>query len=185
MVEANPYVTPTSEVVNKNTEFGDPLVLSFKSRAGRLRYLARVSLLTMALYAVFGALAAGLIGQGPPAAEDSPIFGAYTVAFVVSTLFGLMFAIQRLHDLNRSGWMAVLLIVPLVNGVVGLYLMLAAGTEGANDYGPPPPPNTLGIKLVACVMPAIVILGILAAIAIPAYQDYATRAQAQIGTEFE
>ena len=49
------------------------------------------------------------------------------------------------------------------------------GTRGANNYGKPPPPNTTGAVVLACIVPVIMIVGIVAAIAIPAYQDYAQR----------
>jgi hypothetical protein len=34
-------------------------------------------------------------------------------------------------------------IIPLV----GLYWMFARGTQGANRFGPPPPPNSTGVKI--------------------------------------
>lgn len=47
---------------------------------------------------------------------------------------------KRLHDTNRSGWVQLVAIIPVV-GVI--YLLVACGflkgTEGDNDYGPVPP----------------------------------------------
>jgi uncharacterized membrane protein YhaH (DUF805 family) len=176
MVEANPYVSPTSDVTHDAGEFGHPAVFSFKSRIGRLRYLARVSLFTLASYAVFGALVAAAIGADADG-SGAEIIAIYAALFVASIVFAVMFATQRLHDLNRSGWMSLLLFVPLVNLFMGLYLLFTGGTEGQNEYGLAPPPNTLGIKLAAIILPLLFILGVVAAVSIPAYQDYATRAQ--------
>ena len=52
------------------------------------------------------------------------------------------------------------------------------GTSGSNRFGAPPPPNSTGVILLALILPIIFVIGIVAAIAIPAYQDYATRARA-------
>lgn len=48
----------------------------------------------------------------------------------------LSLAIRRLHDLGQSGWMALLMIVPVANLVLGVYLSLARGVRGDNVYGP-------------------------------------------------
>jgi hypothetical protein len=69
--------------------------------------------------------------------------------------------------------MYLLALIPFV----GLIWLFKSGTPGSNRFGAPPPPNTTGVKVLACIAPAIAIIGILAAIAIPAYQDYVTRAQ--------
>ena len=50
------------------------------------------------------------------------------------------------------------------------------GTEGSNDHGAPPPPNTTGVRILALVLPILYFIGILAAIAIPAYAEYTRRA---------
>ena len=46
--------------------------------------------------------------------------------------------VKRLHDLNKSGWLWLLALIPLVNLFFGIYLLFGKGTEGANDYGDPP-----------------------------------------------
>lgn len=187
MVQANPYAAPTSDLIVESTaDFSDSVVFSFNSRAGRLRYLARVSLFTVATYFVLGLiLVVALAGQNPDSSGAGVMLG-YGVVIVGSVVFGLMFATQRLHDLNQTGWLSVLMFIPLANVVLGLYLLFARGTEGENNYGPPPPPNSLAIKLAALIFPVIFVIGILAAIAIPAYQEYAIRAeQAQMQIDLE
>ena len=46
--------------------------------------------------------------------------------------------ILRFHDLNYSGWFALLLFIPYVDLLVGLYVIFASGTDGPNKYGPDP-----------------------------------------------
>lgn len=44
-------------------------------------------------------------------------------------------AVQRLHDIGRSGWWALLMLIPLVNVVLALYLLFAPGDPYDNEYG--------------------------------------------------
>jgi len=50
---------------------------------------------------------------------------------------GVGVTIRRLHDTGRSGWWALIALVPLV-GLVLLYFMAIEGDKGANAYGPDP-----------------------------------------------
>ena len=86
-------------------------------------------------------------------------------------------AIQRSHDMNVTGWLSLILLVPFGPFV----FVLAPGTRGENQYGKQPPPNSVGVILLACLLPLFFVSGILAAIAIPAYQDYTIRAQVTEG----
>ncbi|WP_308620614.1 DUF805 domain-containing protein [uncultured Desulfovibrio sp.] len=47
----------------------------------------------------------------------------------------LAVSVRRLHDSDRSGWLALLLFVPLVN-LFCLALLFLPGTPGSNRYGP-------------------------------------------------
>ena len=62
-----------------------------------------------------------------------------------------------------------------MNIFVGLWLLFAPGKKEHNNYGPHPVKNPIGIVILALIMP-IVMIGILAAVALPAYQDYVERA---------
>lgn len=83
---------------------------------------------------------------------------------------------RRLNDLNQSGWLGLLMLVPLVNFFFGLYLLFWPGSKGSNDYGPAPGPNSLLLIVFGLVLP-LAGLGTLAAIAIPAYHSYVERAR--------
>lgn len=78
-----------------------------------------------------------------------------------------------------SGWLWLALLVPFVNVVLSLLLLFMPGEQSANRFGPPPPPNSTGVKVLAFSWLLFPVFGgILAAIAIPAYQSYIERAQA-------
>lgn len=51
-------------------------------------------------------------------------------------LIALVAAVKRCHDLEISEWWLLLVFVPLINVVFGLYLLLRKGTGSANKYGP-------------------------------------------------
>lgn len=51
--------------------------------------------------------------------------------------FSFVVVIRRLHDLNKSGWLLLLLFIPLINFLMAIYILLASGTTGLNQYGAP------------------------------------------------
>ena len=85
--------------------------------------------------------------------------------------------IKRWHDMNRSGWYSLLLFVPFVNIIVGLVMLFVPGTDGPNDYGQPARPSNTAVGVVVVLFFLVVVIGILAAVAIPAYQDYLQAAE--------
>lgn len=45
---------------------------------------------------------------------------------------------RRLHDVGRSGWWWLLVLVPVIGWIVLFYWSVRRGDVGANDYGPDP-----------------------------------------------
>ncbi len=43
--------------------------------------------------------------------------------------------VRRLHDLNQPWWLIIFAVVPIINFLAAVYLLVAPGTKGANDYG--------------------------------------------------
>lgn len=177
MSAVNPYQPPRADVadiVDESAEFEEPSFLTWRGRIGRLRYLAYF----MGAYLVYGVLMA--VSGAATAVDTGGIFGilvllAGTLAFSV---FVFMAAIQRAHDMDWSGWMVLLFFVPLVNFVVGLIFLFKGGTKHRNRFGAPPTPNTWGVRILACILPAIALVGIIAAVSLPAYKNYQDRARA-------
>ena len=60
------------------------------------------------------------------------------VVVLALCVVSVMLMIRRWHDLGKSGWFSLLLLVPLVNFVVGLYLWVKKGDDGPNQYGEDP-----------------------------------------------
>ena len=59
-------------------------------------------------------------------------------ALIASVWFSLAQGVKRLHDLNKSGWLILLMFIPIVNAIFGLYMLFADGTVGPNQYGADP-----------------------------------------------
>ncbi|MBC5763701.1 DUF805 domain-containing protein [Ramlibacter albus] len=173
METLNPYAPPgakVEDVAAVQHEVQPVRVFSSKGRIGRVRYLAY---LTAAYFLVtIGAFVLAFVATTArlqTAAGLAPV-----VVLLVYGVFTVLKTIQRSHDMDWSGWSALLALIPFV----GLIWLVKAGTEGSNRFGAPPPPNTLGVKILAWCFPAIFLIGMLAAIAIPAYQHYTVRAKA-------
>lgn len=109
-----------------------------------------------------------------------PVVGGLiaTVLGIAAIVVSVQINVQRLHDIGWSGWLYLLNFVPIVGSVFPLLLLFIPGTTGANRFGAPPPPNTTAVKVLAWMWLIIpVVFGILAAISIPAYQDYVERSE--------
>jgi uncharacterized membrane protein YhaH (DUF805 family) len=62
----------------------------------------------------------------------------YGLAVLALLLPGLGLGVRRLHDTNRSGWLILLGIIPIVGAIILLVFFVGEGTPGDNQYGPDP-----------------------------------------------
>lgn len=163
MTLQNPYAPPQAAI--DDVRPGAPRyqavrLWTARGRIGRLRFLAYGAAAYVAylvLTIALGALLAALGASGVPAAIAAAVLLIpYFVFYVLNT-------IQRAHDMNWSGWTCFLLIIPLV----GFVFLFKGGTEGRNEYGDPPPPNTVPIAIGALLFPALVLIGLTAGFAVP------------------
>jgi len=51
---------------------------------------------------------------------------------------GLAVGARRLHDINRSGWWMLIILIPFIGALVLLWWCVKKGDEGENEFGPPP-----------------------------------------------
>ena len=159
----NPYAKPNAAVAEAGEQYQDVKVFSTSGRIGRVRYIA-YGMGMYFLFVILGVLLSLAIGDT----------GMIVVSLGIIVL-GFMLTIQRCHDFNTTGWLSILMLIPLVN----LIFWFIPGTDGPNDYGAKTPPNGGGVVFaVVAVLVVIPVIGILAAIALPAYQDYTKRAKA-------
>ena len=93
-------------------------------------------------------------------------------------------SVRRLHDTDRSGWWFFIALVPLIGSLVLMVFFLLDSQPGDNRFGPNPKgvpagaaAGGMGTAVVVAVvgLGVVFIGGIVAAVAIPAYQDYQAR----------
>lgn len=169
-VAASPYATPQADVAENLPQFGELKVLSINGRIGRVRYLGwTMAMLLCTLPILMLSFGGSLIAS----ALGNLLLG---IAVLIMVVVGVMIGVQRLHDIGWSGWLWLLNFVPFVGSIFALLMLIIPGTQGVNRYGPPPPPNSTSVKLMAWLFLLVPLTGILAAIAIPQYQNYVERA---------
>jgi uncharacterized membrane protein YhaH (DUF805 family) len=83
--------------------------------------------------------------------ENFISFISSATPFIVLALC-LLPSLQRLHDLNRSGWFALLLVVPAINIILWFALFIISGTPTNNQFGASPPKNGLLIKITSILL---------------------------------
>jgi uncharacterized membrane protein YhaH (DUF805 family) len=172
----NPYKTPSSDPqLPPSNEVDTSSPLSPKGRFGRLSFIAWYMLVTVLSY-----IAMGLLGGTTLLMETEPeklvlffssIGGlSYLLLTIITSVLLVIFVIRRLHDVNTTGWLAVLLIVPLVNLLLLLYLLLKRGDEGGNRFAAVRPTpgweKVLGYIGTALLLSGVI--GIMMAILLPA-----------------
>ena len=164
MATVNPYRAPAAAVADAGEEFQPVRIFAVSGRIGRARYIAYsmgLSFLIMFL--------AGLIAAFAGAAGAILALAGYAAVLVL--LF--MLTIQRAHDFDTSGWLSLLVLIPLVNFI----FWFIPGTDGENRFGGETPPNSILVLIAAWLVPVLFFVGIIAAVALPAYSDYVKRAQ--------
>ena len=171
MQNRNPYAAPRTNVsrADSSDDYGEIKMFSAQGRIGRVRYIGYTFGLTFGI-----AIVVGMISALAGAAGSGIAFTVAAIGYIAIVVVQILLTIQRSHDMNVTGWLCLISLVPLA----ALVFWFVPGTRGENDYGKQPPPNTMGAVVLACVLPIVFIVGIAAAVAIPAYQDYVQRAAA-------
>ena len=168
METTSPYAPPQTELLGDQETYGTIKVLSAKGRIGRLRYIAYTVGISLVIYlamAVVTGLAAASLSRELLGVALIVLFGLGYGAMVV---INILLTVQRCHDFNVTGWLSLILLIPLLP----LIFWFIPGTEGTNRFGPQPPPNKGAAVTIVVILLMVGVVGILAAIAIPAYQEY-------------
>jgi len=67
--------------------------------------------------------------------DYGPISQIYSLLVLVPAL---AVAVRRLHDVGKSGWTLLVLLIPLIGAIWILILLTTEGDRGINQYGPNP-----------------------------------------------
>lgn len=153
---------------------------SWNGRIGRLRYVAWCTgmLLVCVLISFMLLIIAGwfnfLYSLVSPSTDyqstGSPIFTLFTL---FTTLLGItipisifmyfvtIFNVQRLHDLNESGWWVLLTFIPGINILPFTCILCLPGSDDKNNYGAVPPKDSFDVYVFAFIALAIALIIIL------------------------
>jgi uncharacterized membrane protein YhaH (DUF805 family) len=171
----SPYAPPQARVGERLPEFSMLKPFGLEGRIGRLRFLAWsmvLSLVTIAVVAVFALIGLALVSTDSTAGL---IIGGILAFFLCLAflLASIMISVQRLHDIGWSGWLWLLNLVPFVGSFFPLVMLAMPGTQIANRYGAPPPPNSTAVKVLSSLWLVLIALLIVGALAggISAIQD--------------
>jgi len=104
-------------------------LFSFKGRATRTEYWTVSICLNLLM------LPASITDEA-----DYTVGLAYYTFIILIPIMWLSFAVvvRRLHDLDKSGWFSLLMLVPILNLVLGVYAAFFKGKDEDNKYGPSP-----------------------------------------------
>lgn len=159
--------------------FNNRRFFDWHGRVSRVQFLAYSTfnaLIALMLVALLFVMIGGFQGMVNASSEQLPmsLLGASSVG--VAVLFYLQLAVskRRFNDLNKTGWLALLMLVPGVNILVYLYLLAVEGTAGANYYGLPARPATQLKTVLMVLIPLLVIslIGLLTQVVVPSYHSY-------------
>lgn len=113
------------------------MFFTWHKRLNRLRYFKRALVLVgIEMILAFAITLATMEPSGDDISSTGYVL--FALMCLVCAVPHYMLIIRRLHDLNLTGWLCLLIIVPGVNVFFSLYLLFAPGTIGANDYGADP-----------------------------------------------
>ncbi|MCB1042063.1 MAG: DUF805 domain-containing protein [Acidobacteria bacterium] len=170
-----PYQAPLVQSESAYRE--EPPLWSPNGRLGRLKYFCAPIILVFVFYMFM--FIVGIVGAVLGEDVGGMVVGIVMLLGGIPVLaMNFILAIKRLHDLDTTGWVSLLLLVPLINFILQLYLWFAPGQPHANQYGEVPEPPSAGWKVIfwiGIVLFALGLLAIVAAIALPLYHDFVTR----------
>lgn len=137
---AEAFAAPDAEIAF-DAEVVPQKLFSSRGRVGVMKYFAQTFLWSMVFTLIMVAIVAGAgaLGMMDGGVETiAASLGGVTLLLMLPFLFVMAcFGIKRLHDINMSGWFCLLLMVPVVNIVFGLYMILKPGKPEANRFGAP------------------------------------------------
>lgn len=99
----------------------------FKGRARRKEYW--MFFLFNFLFSVIFAVLDGILQT------KGILEGLYSLAVLIP---GLAVTVRRLHDIGKSGWMILIVLIPIVGMIWLLVLTVTDSALGENEYGPNP-----------------------------------------------
>ena len=105
----------------------------FSGRARRKEYWMFV--LFNMIFAIVAMILDNVLGIAIEGVGYGPLYGLYALAVLIP---GLAVSVRRLHDVGKSGWMILIVLIPLIGAIWLLVLMVTDSNSGENEYGKNP-----------------------------------------------
>jgi len=151
-VDFNQYHTGVSAM--SSTQYSNIQVLSTEGRIGRFEYFFYSLILPFLVFWIIAAMAGIASHFGELGGAIAYVLLA--AAFCAALIIYIQLTIQRCHDFNASGWLAVLAILPLAS----ILFWLIPGSKTGNRFGyPPRPASSLmrkGVALLLLILVAVI-----------------------------
>lgn len=144
-----PYQAPGNDPDPQPQSY-QPAIFQSAGRLGRVRYFVYLVAVSMVVYGFFGLLMlVGNIGISSTHHSLLALIGVFLggIASLIVVVMSVILGVRRLNDINASGWLILLALIPLANFVLGLVLLFVPGSTGVNQYGPPAAPNNSGLMV--------------------------------------
>jgi len=154
----SPYAPPQSAFTPTVAIYGPLKVMTVQGRIGRLRYLAWSMGIMLAVYAAL------IVCLGLLTVSKFLAIGAIAIVLAAMITTHVQIGVQRLHDAGWTGWTYLLVLVPFVGLIFSIAMLVMPGNPGVNQYGPPAPPNSKAVKVLAGLWVAFMLLGIVFAL---------------------
>jgi len=105
----------------------------FSGRARRKEYWMFV--LFNMIFVIVSMILDNIIGT---TVGDLP-YGVFYILYVLAIFIpGLAVTVRRLHDVGKSGWMYLIILIPVIGAIWLLILVATDSNPGENEYGQNP-----------------------------------------------
>ena len=105
----------------------------FSGRARRMEYWMFV--LFNMIFAFAAMVIDNILGTAVEGVGYGMVYALYLLAMFVP---GLAVTVRRLHDVGKSGWMYLIIFIPMIGVIWLLVLLFTDSDSGTNEYGPSP-----------------------------------------------
>ncbi|MGQ7249115.1 DUF805 domain-containing protein [Halomonas sp. V046] len=137
---------------------------STQGRIGRITYLVRTGIAVLIQFSAF-ALVAYAAYRAPAHQAQAYALALDVSQFVIGLpciIFNLLQGKRRLNDQNRSGWLMLLFLIPIISLIPMFMMMFARGSEGDNRFGAQPAaPSANQMTTFWLILGAMLVLGVI------------------------
>ncbi|MBC23210.1 MAG: hypothetical protein CMJ32_04755 [Phycisphaerae bacterium] len=114
---------------------------TFSGRARRMEFwmFGLINFIVSLILAIISHVA-GITIQLNDADPPAQLATLQLIYAIIMFLPALAVGIRRLHDIDRSGWGTLLILVPCIGWIILIWFHCIPGTRGENRFGPDPIP---------------------------------------------